>query len=141
MKHLLTMLTLLFGLSFHASAEQKFVKDNWDIHYIAFPSSFLQPHVAKSYDLTRSKYNAIVNISVLDNSKAMQAQSVYISGTAKNLLGQTKKLSFTKVEEDQAIYYLAQLEHRNEENVTINIKIQQGNRTETIKFKKKLYVD
>lgn len=141
MKNLLAILALFLGLSFHASAEQKFVKGNWDIHYIAFPSSFLQPHVAKSYELTRSKYNAIVNISVLDNNNDMQAQNVYISGTAKNLLGQTKKLSFTKVEEDKAIYYLAQLEHRNEENVTINIKVQQGDRTEKIAFKKKLYVD
>jgi len=69
----------LFGLiltSFHSLAEQKIVKGSWDIHYIAFPSSFLQPEVAKEYGLLRSKYQAVVNISVLDNSNNNKAQTM-----------------------------------------------------------------
>ena len=140
MKYLLTALVLIFA-SFNSSAEQKFVKDNWDVHYIAFPSGFLEPEVARQYGLIRSKYKAVVNISVLDNQNKMKAQNLAVSGSAKNLLGQTKNLTFTKVEEGEAIYYLAQFDYRNEEIVNITVNLQQGNRNEKIEFKKKLYVD
>ncbi len=140
MKYLLTALVLVFA-SFNSLAEQKFVKANWDVHYIAFPSGFLEPEVARQYGLIRSKYKAVVNISVLDNQNKMKAQNLAVSGSAKNLLGQTKNLTFTKVEEGEAIYYLAQFDYRNEEIVNITVNLQQGNRNEKIEFKKKLYVD
>ena len=37
----------------------------WQVHYIAFPSTFIQPQIAKAYELERSGYKGIVNISVL----------------------------------------------------------------------------
>lgn len=131
----------LFFVSFASLAEQKFVKNDWDIHYIAFPSSFLEPEVAKQYGLTRSKYQAVINISVLDNTNKDKAQRAYVSGKAKNLLGQNTQLSFKQIEEGEAIYYLAQLQYYDNQPVEISIDIQQGNRTEKIKFKKTFYVE
>lgn len=136
----ITLFVSVLLLSPSASAEQKITKGDWDIHYIAFPSSFIKPETAREYNLERSRYMAIVNISVLDSS-TQKAQNVSLTGNAKNLLGQTKQLSFKKVKEGDAIYYLAQLKHRDEENLNFTIEVQRGNRTETIKFKKKLYVD
>lgn len=130
---------LMFSGSLHA--EQKIVKGDWDIHYIAFPSAFLNPDVAKSYDLQRSRYLAVVNISVLDNTKQDQAKNVFIKGSARNLLGQTKSLTFQKVKEGDAIYYLAQLKFSNEEVYHFNLDIQLGDRVETLKFSQKFYVD
>ena len=49
-------------------AEQKKTLGNWDIHYIAFNSTFLTPDVARAANLSRNKTNAIINISVLDKS-------------------------------------------------------------------------
>ncbi len=129
---------LLFSTASHA--EQKFVKNNWDIHYIAFPSTFIKPETAKNYQLQRSKYMALINISVLNN-KTQEALKVNLQGTAKNLLGQTTRLEFKRVEEGDSVYYLAQLKYSNEEIFNFNITAQLGNRTETIKFKKKFYVD
>ena len=40
----------------------------WQVHYIAFPSTFIQPQIAKAYDLERSGYKGIVNISILNYS-------------------------------------------------------------------------
>lgn len=136
-------LALVLALLFSSSsvAEQKVTKGNWDIHYIAFPSSFIQPEVAKQYQLKRSKYQAIVNISVLDNSDDFTAQNVYVTGVAKNLLGQRVKLDFVKVTEGEATYYLAQLKYDNEEIFNFDINVQQGNRNETMKFSQKFYVD
>lgn len=130
----------LVSLTFNASAEQKITKGNWDIHYIAFPSSFVKPDTAKQYNLQRSRYMAVVNISVLD-AASQEAQYVNVSGVAKNLLGQTKTLEFKRVVEGPAVYYLAQVGYRNEEIFNFSIDVQQGERTETIKFKNKFYTD
>lgn len=137
---------LLFGLALLAFsnlslAEQKFVKGNWDIHYIAFPSSFLEPKVAKEYGLVRSKYQAVINISVLNNENNNKAQRAYLSGFAKNLAGQTIGLDFTKVEEGDSIYYLSQFKYHDNEPVKFTVVIQVGDRTETIQFNKRFYVE
>ena len=137
---LMTFLVLAFT-SANAQAEQKITKGDWDIHYIAFPSSFLDADVAKQYGLQRSRYMAVINISVLDNSNDDQAQNVFIKGTAKNQLGQTKSLEFEKVREDKAIYYLSQLKHIDREVYNIKIEIQRGDRIENIEFSKMFYVD
>lgn len=136
----IVLVALMCTSSFLAQAEQKFTKGSWDIHYIAFPSTFVKPETASQYNLQRSRYMAVVNISVLDKD-SQEAQFVNISGQAKNLLGQTKPLTFTRVTEGPAVYYLAQLQYRNEEIFNFEIDIQQGNRTETIKFNKKFYAD
>lgn len=136
----IVLVVLMCTSSFLAQAEQKFTKGSWDIHYIAFPSTFVKPETASQYNLQRSRFMAVVNISVLDKD-SQEAQFVNISGQAKNLLGQTKPLTFTRVTEGPAVYYLAQLQYRNEEIFNFEIDIQQGNRTETIKFNKKFYAD
>lgn len=142
MKLLSSFILLLSALlSFNSHAEQKITKGNWDIHYIAFPSSFIQPEIAKQYQLQRSKYLAVINISVLDNKDNNKAQNAYVSGMAKNLLGQRTKLDFVKVTEGEATYYLAQLKYDNEEIYNFEIDVQQGNKTESIKFSQKFYVD
>ena len=82
------------GWSLSASAEQKEVLGNWDVHYIAFPSTMLTPQIAQANGIVRSKYNSVVNISVLD-STTKQAQDVSVVGTATNLLG-TKSHSHLK---------------------------------------------
>ena len=69
---------------------------NWQVHYIAFPSTFLQPSIAKNYNIERSNYNAVINISVLDK-ESKKAQKVLLSGVAKNLVGQSKKLILKKL--------------------------------------------
>lgn len=134
------MAIFLMAFSWQASAEQKQVLGNWDVHYIVVNSTFFSPEIARQYGLVRSKYNALVNISVL-NSDSQQAQTVGMSGTATNLLGTEKALSFKKVQEGDAIYYLAVFSFRNEETYRFNIDIQRGDRVETLKFQQKLYVD
>ncbi len=124
-----------------ASAEQKVVKGNWDIHYIAFPSTFLSPEVANNYNIQRSKYNAVINISVLDNENKDKAQNAFVRGVVRNPLGQNQNLQFVKVQEGDAIYFIAQFSHLDNETYRINIDVQQGNRTETFKFSKKMFVD
>lgn len=138
---LLTVLAaMLVLLSPHTLAEQKETLGEWDVHYIVVGTPFLTPEVASSYGIVRSKFNALVNISVLDKATG-EAQRVDVSGNAKNLLGNTRQLTFKKVEEGDAIYYLAVLPFRDQETFRFNIDVKKGTTKQTLKFQQKMYVD
>ena len=72
---------LLMCLSVQAHAEQKETLGEWDVHYMVVNTPFLTPEVAASYGIVRSKYNALVNISVL-NKDSGEAQRVSEIGRA-----------------------------------------------------------
>lgn len=131
---------LLLPFAFLVNAEQKEQLGQWDVHYIVVNSTFFSPEIARQYGVVRSKYNALVNISVLD-TRSQKAQTVGMQGTATNLLGTEKELAFKKVQEGDAIYYLAVFNFRNEETYRFNIEIRRGDTVETLKFQQKMYVD
>ncbi|MBT0585489.1 DUF4426 domain-containing protein [Alteromonas oceanisediminis] len=131
---------LLTMLAFSVHAEQKVTLGDWDVHYMVVGTTFLTPQVANANDIVRSRYNALINISVLD-ADTQKAQDIAITGSATNLLGTKKNLSFKQVREGEAIYYLAQLNFRDRETYRFNVVIQQGNQSQTLKFQQELFVD
>lgn len=133
------ILTLLL-IALPSQAEQKKVLGDWDVHYMVVNTTFLTPEIAKNNGIVRSKYNALVNISVLE-SKGKKAQIAAVSGAATNLLGNKKELKFKRVQEDKAIYYLAVVPFRDRETLRFSIDIRQGNTTETLEFQQKMTVD
>ncbi|XOV79014.1 MAG: DUF4426 domain-containing protein [Aestuariibacter sp.] len=137
-KALMTTAVCLLTLMSTAFAEQYKTLGEWDVHYIVINTSFLTPEVARSYGLQRSKFQGLVNISVLD-SDSKKAQNVDVSGTAVNLLGTKKELVFNMVEEGDAIYYLAVLPFRHQEKYRFDIDIRHGNTVETLKFNHEFY--
>jgi hypothetical protein len=126
--------------SAHTLAEQKVSLADWDVHYIALNTTFLTPEVAKQYGIVRSKFNGLINISVLDKT-TQEPQSLLLSGEAKNLLGTVKKLSFKKVTEGKAIYYLATLPFSDQEQYRISVLINDGTQQKTFKFQHKFYAE
>lgn len=123
-----------------AQAEQKQDLGNWEVHYIALNSTFLTPQIAKNYGIVRSRYNALINISVLDKQSKV-AQSVVLRGQAKNLLGVVKTLAFKQVEEGEAIYYLAVLPFSDLEQYRFTVEISDGQIQKKLKFQQKFYAD
>jgi hypothetical protein len=134
------LLVATFLMQGTVSAEEKTQLGNWDVHHIVLATSFLTPQIAKANSIVRSKFNSFVNISVL-HSDDKKAQNVSVTGTARNLLGSTKKLSFKKVVDGDAIYYLAVFSHAHKENFRFEINIQQGNETQILKLQQLMYVD
>jgi hypothetical protein len=141
-QHYLLIVALAIGLvfSYHVKAEQKQVLGSWDVHYIALNTTFLTPHVAKQNGIVRSKFNGLINISVLDRQDKT-AQSVVMTGEAKNLIGGVKKLTFKQVKQGEAIYYLAVLPFSDREQYRISIDINDGLEQRTLKFQHKFYAD
>lgn len=135
-------LLLTLALSFHAFADNMKKLGNMNVHYMAISATFLTPEVAKAYNIERSRFNGLVNISVMDNTvKGKPAKTVTITGTAKNLAGQIKTLEFSEVKEGSAIYYLGQVSYRNDETIVFDLSITDGNETHTLNFSQKFYVD
>jgi len=126
-----------------ANAEQKQQVGNYDIHYMALGSTFITPAIAKTYGIERSRFNGIVNIAVLDTSQeGNPAVAVDISGIANNLLDARKDLNFKEIREGDAIYYIAQVPYRDNQEINFNIAIKHAKKLNTtLKFKQKFYVD
>ena len=119
-------------------AEQVHRFGGLEMHYILIPTTMLKPDIAASYNLTRGKDRALLNISVLEETG--RAITANFSGSTQNLLGQRQDLSFAEGREGEAIYYLAVIRHANEEvhRLQINAENANGKSTE-LKFSQKLY--
>lgn len=133
--------SIVLCCSLPSFAEQSQEFANLQVHYVALPSTFLQASIAQNYGIKRSKYTGLINISVLDKNAQKQAVSATLSGSGTNLLGQVRTLKFKKIKEKDAIYYLATYPFSNEEIVNFKIKITTKNKTNTLKFQHKFYVD
>lgn len=110
------------------------------VHYSVFNSTFLQPAIAKHYELVRAGNQVLINIAVQDLAGNPVAATV--TGYAENLMQQKKPLSFKTIEEPDAIYALASLRTTNEEVFDFHISWQElGRETQTIRFTRKLYTE
>lgn len=135
------LMSIMMCWSITANAEQYQQFSNLEVHYIAIPSTFIQAAIAKQYNIKRSKNNALLNIAILDKSKSKQAVQAELTGTGKNLLGQSHSLIFTEIKEGDAIYYLANYPFINEEIVNFKIHIKTDKNNNMLKFQHKFYVD
>lgn len=145
-------LLLLAGLlvtlcSSAAFADAKPYQDFGDyrVIYTVFNSSFIKPDIAKTYNITRGKNQALVNVSLIKNTAdgSTEGLPAKISGTVANLMQQQKVLKFVEVQEQNAVYYLAPLRFSNEEvlNFSIEVKTSANAKPFELEFTKTLYVD
>ncbi|AEA71828.1 DUF4426 domain-containing protein [Pseudomonas brassicacearum] len=116
--------------------ERKEVFGDITVHYNTFNSTFLTPDIAKAAELIRSKQQGVINISVLKDGKPLMAQ---VSGTVKDLTSQSVPLQFKQVTEPGAIYYIAQYPVDQQEVRTFEIKVQTGDKINTINFNQELF--
>jgi hypothetical protein len=126
MQKFFTTLLFSFTLINSVQAEQSLTQNGYEVHYNAFNSGFLTPEVAQANGLTRSKVMALLNVSVLkiadDGTK--RPVNALVSGEAKNLIGQIKTISFKKIDEGDAIYYLGSFRFSDEEMLNFDLDVQ-----------------
>ena len=106
------------------------------VHYNTFNSTFLQPDIAKAAELIRSKNQGVINVSVIKDGKPLIAN---VTGTVKDLTSQSVPLNFRQVTEQGAIYYIAQYPVPQQETRTFEIKVQNGDKINTINFNQELF--
>ena len=138
----LALLLLTACLSFTAMAADAIKGDRQEkfgdvtVHYNTFNSTFLTPDIAKAAELTLIKNQGVINVSVLKDGKPQMAQ---VSGTVKDLTSQSVPLNFKQITEQGAIYYIAQYPVPQQETRTFEIKVQTGDKINTINFNQELF--
>lgn len=136
---------LLCLISASASAEQKMVFGDYEVHYMGLNSSFLTPEVAKIYDIPRSRALGFLNISVLQKTKGgplPAALDAKVTGSIRNLIGQSRELEFRRVREGQAIYYISTFSFDDGDMYNIDLDIVPGNAKQKnfdVKFSQRFY--
>ncbi|MCO7630077.1 DUF4426 domain-containing protein [Pseudomonas fluorescens] len=134
------LLTACLSLSAVAAdaikGERKEVFGDVTVHYNTFNSTFLTPEIAKAAELIRSKNQGVINVSVIKDGKPLIAN---VTGTVKDLTSQSVPLNFRQVTEQGAIYYIAQYPVEQQETRTFEIKVQNGDKVNTINFNQELF--
>ncbi len=123
-------------------AEQYVAYGNYEMHYNAFNSTFIQPNVAKNIGLQRSKRKALINVSVLKVDGVEKTPvTAHVTGKAHNLIEQSQDLKFKKVDEGNAIYYLGQFGFSDGQVMRISLDVQPdpNQPAYTIQFEDKFY--
>jgi hypothetical protein len=149
MKLLVLLSSLLFTALFvplaNAGVEETSREtDTHIIHFNLFNSSMLSPEIAKQYNLKRSKYYAILNISVQEkDEQGNKSVPVLLQGTASNIVQQQRKLEFKQIDEGDAIYYLSVFRISNDDLLTFDIKIRTTADSPgyDLSFKRRVYVE
>ena len=106
------------------------------VHYNTFNSTYIQPDIAKAAELIRSKNQGVINVSVLKAGKPLVAS---VSGSVKDLTSKSVPLNFKQITEQGAIYYIAQYPVDQQETRTFEIKVQTGDKINTINFNQELF--
>ncbi|WP_067866682.1 DUF4426 domain-containing protein [Neptuniibacter marinus] len=139
-----TLLAVVTLISQPLFADQYVSHGNYEIHYNAFNSTFIQPDVAKNIGISRSKRRALINVSVLkvDGNQKIPVQAV-VTGTATNLADQPQKLAFKKIDEGSAIYYLAHFGFTNSQvfRLALDVQPDPNQPAFTVKFEQRFYED
>lgn len=138
---LLSLIFLFF--SGYAFAEQKIVEGDYHIHYSVFPSTALSPVVASQYNLVRSQYRAVINITPQRiNADEKSGAPASVTGTRSNLIGNTSELDFREITEGEVVYYIADFPFSNEEHFRFSIAISpddSNGKSIPLTFEKKFY--
>jgi hypothetical protein len=109
MKRLLATLCLCSVAALaHAEISQKF--GTLEIHYNALTTDELQPDVARTYKIERSKTRGLVTLSVLRKNKvgALTPVPAKLSMYVTNLTQQLANIDMREIKEGTAIYYLGE---------------------------------
>jgi hypothetical protein len=134
----------LLGLS-TAHADQSKDFGDYTIHYNAFTTDVLTADVARSYNITRSKNRALLNISVL--KKVMDASvkpvRAQVQASATNLSAQLKTLEVRELNDQGAIYYIAESQVNHRETLKFEIAVTPAGEENTyrLSFSQQFFTD
>lgn len=136
---LMSAFLLLVSVSLFAQAEQKKIFDGpegseYDLHYIAFSSTFLEPEIAKQYSLVRSKAVGVINVSLIQRFEngTTKAVPAVVQVKATNEIQQQNFLSVQQVIEGKAIYYIAPVQFSEGKHLRFDLEVYPQGATEPL---------
>ena len=147
MFHKLAFVIAAFVLALHlplsATAEQSDFFDDYTVHYNALPTDVLQPAVARSYGITRSKNRVLLNVSVLQKVMGTTGRPVTARVTARatNLNNQLKSIDMREAGDSGGIYYLGEVtvDHAEILHFHIDVMPEGTDKTHVIEFQQQFF--
>ncbi|AOY88999.1 hypothetical protein BKP64_12955 [Marinobacter salinus] len=120
----IALATLLF-VAYATQAQAAGNKDfgDYQVHWSILPSTFLAPEVARENDLQRSQGIGIINISIMKENEdgSLSPVSGQVEGKVTNDIQQVRFLAFRRIQEGDAVYFIAQYQYSSGELMTFNI--------------------
>lgn len=135
-----TLATLLFSVGVWAIDTHRDLGE-YRVHFSVMNTTKLPPAVAEAHGITRARDRALINVSLTRPDQPGYGQPAQVSGTATNLMQQSRQLEFREVREADAVYYIAPLEHIHEEVIHFDLSVQpEGSEAPLeVRFKRKLH--
>ncbi|WP_372863751.1 DUF4426 domain-containing protein [Spongiibacter sp.] len=114
------------------------------VHFNVLSTTFLSPQVARSYGIVRGDNKFLVNVSVQHRSGTdIRAIRAKVSGSSSDLIHVTP-LQFREIIEQDAIYYIAELEvdgKRERRDFRLRVNTDTRAQPYDIQFVKTLYAE
>jgi hypothetical protein len=142
-KRLLRVALLLTLLTpFAAPAEQAMRFGDIDIHYGAMLTAELQPEVARTYGIERSKSRGIATLAVLrkDAAGVVRPIKALLEVSAVTAVGAVTPLAIREIQENTVVYYIATFGVADGETLTFKVQIiLDGAEAQIFEFKKTFF--
>lgn len=121
---LLVLMTLVLGLAAASASAEVKTFGKHQVHYSIFPSTFLQPEIAREYNLQRSRSIGIINVSMFEEDEDGRIETIggSIEGDVKNDIQQSRPLNFRRISEGDSVYYIAQFQYSHSELLTFEFE-------------------
>ncbi|TDJ11055.1 MAG: DUF4426 domain-containing protein [Gammaproteobacteria bacterium] len=112
------------------------------VHFSAQSTDQLEPDVARTYGIVRSKNRIMLTVSVLKEGTTTVVPAEVTVRTV-NLAGQLKNVTMRKIQEQEAVYYIGETAVANRETLVFNISITPKGATEAsdVRFTRKFYTN
>ncbi len=100
------------------------ISGDYEMHYNAVRTDQLTADIARSYGIERSKNKVLLNISVLKKAASGSPEPVdaEVIVAAHNLNSQMKDVQLRRINENTAIYYIAEIGFSGTETIVFDIK-------------------
>ena len=129
MFHKLTLMIVALTVALYwpvqATAEQSRTFGDYTVHYNALSTDVLQPAIARSYGITRSKSRVLLNVSVLKKVMGTTGRPVNAQVTARatNLNNQLKSIDMREAGDSGGIYYLGEVKVDHGEILHFHVEV------------------
>ncbi|MCG8428662.1 MAG: DUF4426 domain-containing protein [Chromatiales bacterium] len=122
----LTLLLLALLLPLQGMAENSTKAEGYTIHHNALPVTTLSPDIATTYNLIRSKYRGLINISVIKDipNTTGKAVSARVDAYSTNLIGKRHNIKLREIREKEAIYYIGDFPIVDQETLKFFLEVQ-----------------
>ncbi len=125
LKSLFVSAALLLDAIGVVHAENSTAVGGYVIHHNTLTTDNLSPQIASAYGIQRSPERAMLNVSVIrgERGKVGTPVAAHVVATARNLIGQTRRIPLREIRDGDAIYYIGDFPVANKEKLDFFLEV------------------